>query len=233
MTEVEWFECREPQEMLDWLQVTGKLSERKARLFAVGCCRRIWSLLPDEGARAALEISERYCDGLADGVALQVAKNAAISSYDHYQDTDESGNFSGKESASMAVAAACWVEADLQEEALLVVIDNAIGLGRLSTGWRNGGQVERRRQCNSLRDSFGPLPFRDIAIDPAWLAWNEGVVAKLAASIYEKRAFERMPILTDALEEAGCTDADILGHCRRPGLHARGCWVIDCLLGRK
>jgi hypothetical protein len=84
-----------------------------------------------------------------------------------------------------------------------------------------------------LRDITGPLPFRDIRIDPAWLAWSDGVVGKLAASIYEGRAFEQMPILADALEEAGCDDAEILGHCRGPGPHARGCWVIDSLSGRQ
>jgi hypothetical protein len=80
-----------------------------------------------------------------------------------------------------------------------------------------------------LRDIFGN-PFRRVAVDPAWL--TPGVV-ELARTIYEGRAFERMPELADALEEAGCHDSAILGHCRVPGEHVRGCWVVDALLGKK
>jgi hypothetical protein len=58
-------------------------------------------------------------------------------------------------------------------------------------------------------------------------------VPKLAASIYEQRAFDRLPVLADALEEAGCTDADILGHLRGPGPHVRGCWAVDLILGKR
>jgi hypothetical protein len=75
-------------------------------------------------------------------------------------------------------------------------------------------------------------PFRPASLDPGWLAWNDGTVVKLARSIYEERAFDRLPILADALEEAGCTDADMLAHCRGPGPHVRGCWVVDTLLGK-
>jgi hypothetical protein len=58
-------------------------------------------------------------------------------------------------------------------------------------------------------------------------------VVTLAKSIYEDRAFDRLPILADALEESGCHDPDILAHCRQPGEHVRGCWVVDLLLGRE
>jgi hypothetical protein len=65
-----------------------------------------------------------------------------------------------------------------------------------------------------------------------WLSWNNGTVANLAQTIYDERAFIRLPILGDALEEAGCSEAAMLAHCRGPGPHARGCWVVDLLLGR-
>jgi hypothetical protein len=71
-----------------------------------------------------------------------------------------------------------------------------------------------------------------VRIDPAWLAWNGGLIPKLAAAIFEERAFDRMPVLGDALEEAGCTDGAILGHCRWGGEHTRGCWLVDSILGR-
>jgi hypothetical protein len=71
-----------------------------------------------------------------------------------------------------------------------------------------------------------------VTIAPAWAAWNDATVVKLAQAIYDDRAFDRMPILADALEEAGCHDADIRTHCRQPGPHALGCWVIDSILRR-
>ena len=67
-------------------------------------------------------------------------------------------------------------------------------------------------------------------LDPAWLT---PTVQSIAAAIYQDRAFDRLPILADALEEAGCTNADVLLHCRQPGEHVRGCWVVDLLLGKE
>jgi hypothetical protein len=64
------------------------------------------------------------------------------------------------------------------------------------------------------------------------LAWRDSTIRKLAKSIYDDRAFDRLPLLADALEEAGCTDADILAHCRGDGPHVRGCWVVDLILGK-
>ena len=69
-------------------------------------------------------------------------------------------------------------------------------------------------------------------LDPSWLAWNDGAIRKMAQAIYDARAFDRLPLLADALEDAGCTDAAILSHCREPGEHVRGCWVVDLLLGK-
>jgi hypothetical protein len=84
-----------------------------------------------------------------------------------------------------------------------------------------------------LRCIFGN-PFRPTPlVDRAWLAWRDGTVSKLAHAIYEQRRFSDVPILADALEEAGCSNPDILGHCRQPGEHARGCWVVDLLLGKE
>ena len=79
-----------------------------------------------------------------------------------------------------------------------------------------------------LRDIFGN-PFRPIVADPAWLT---PTVQFIAVALYQDRAFDRLPILADALEEAGCTNADVLLHCRLPGEHVRGCWVVDLVLGK-
>lgn len=82
-----------------------------------------------------------------------------------------------------------------------------------------------------LRDIAGN-PFRPITVNRDWLTWNDRTVPKLAQTIYDDRRFDLLPILADALEEAGCGDADILAHCRGPGPHVRGCWVVDLLLGK-
>jgi hypothetical protein len=87
-----------------------------------------------------------------------------------------------------------------------------------------------RLQCDLLRDLFGN-PFRPVKIDPAWLRWNDGTVLKMAPPIYDERAFERLPLLADALEDAGCMEEALLGHLRVPGPHVRGCWALDLLCG--
>jgi hypothetical protein len=87
-------------------------------------------------------------------------------------------------------------------------------------------------QADLLRDIFGN-PFRRVTVQPSWVQWKDGTVLHLARSIYEDRRFEDLPILADALEEAGCTDLDILGHCRSGGDHVRGCWVVDLVLGKR
>ncbi|HYH67899.1 MAG TPA: hypothetical protein VD866_24595 [Urbifossiella sp.] len=88
--------------------------------------------------------------------------------------------------------------------------------------------IERAAQSILVRDIFGN-PFRPVALDPTWR--TEAVVG-LATGIYADRAFDRLSVLADALEDAGCADADVLTHCRGPGPHVRGCWVVDLLLGK-
>ncbi|HYV39293.1 MAG TPA: hypothetical protein VE988_26630 [Gemmataceae bacterium] len=77
-------------------------------------------------------------------------------------------------------------------------------------------------------------PFRQVPIaGRSLLAWNDSTIPKLAQAIYEAQAFDRLPVLADALEEAGCQDEDMLNHCRRPGVHVKGCWVFDLVLGKE
>jgi hypothetical protein len=88
------------------------------------------------------------------------------------------------------------------------------------------------KNCELIRDIFGN-PHSSPAIDSAWLGWNDRTILKVSQAIYEERAFDRLPILADALEDAGCNVADIVDHCRGPGPHVRGCWVIDLLLDKE
>ena len=85
-----------------------------------------------------------------------------------------------------------------------------------------------RAMCRAIRDIFGN-PFRPVVADPTWLT---PTAQSIAAAIYQDRTFDRLPILADALEEAGCTHAVVLLHCRTPGEHVRGCWVVDLVLGK-
>ena len=89
-------------------------------------------------------------------------------------------------------------------------------------------KADHPRFVQMIRDIFGN-PFRPVAADPAWLT---STVVALARGIYDDRAFDRMPILADALQDAGCDNDDVLGHCRGPGPHVRGCWVVDLVLGK-
>ena len=93
--------------------------------------------------------------------------------------------------------------------------------------------IWRASTSRILADMVGPLPFGSLRVDPSWLTANDGVVGKMAESIYEARSFADMPILADALEDCGCTEEAILRHCREPGTHSVGCWVIDLLRGVK
>jgi hypothetical protein len=86
-------------------------------------------------------------------------------------------------------------------------------------------------RCLIIRDILGN-PFRPARVAGSWLRWNDGTIPKIAQGIYEDRAFDRLPILHDALLDAGCDDEDILSHCRGAGPHVRGCWVIDAILGK-
>jgi hypothetical protein len=100
--------------------------------------------------------------------------------------------------------------------------DNGLSEARLA--------AEQAIQCDLLRDIFAP--FAVAAVHPSCLAWNGNTIPKIAQGIYEDRAFDRLPILADALEDACCDNADILAHCRSGGEHVRGCWVVDLLLGK-
>jgi hypothetical protein len=206
MTEEEWLTCTDPQKMLKSLGDNAR--DRKLRLFACGCCRLIWPLLTDLRSRELLGVTERAADGLADTEEWQEAKRRHQHVY---------------VGAAFAVTAAAQISGRLAAESMLISLRESL----LRAG--------RWRLCKPevvLRDIFGN-PFRSVSLDATWLTWNGGTVPLLAQTIYDDGRFQDLPILADALEEAGCTNADILDHCRRPGEHVRGCWVIDLLLGKK
>jgi hypothetical protein len=87
-------------------------------------------------------------------------------------------------------------------------------------------------QADLLRELFGN-PFRPVTVDPAWLQANDSTVVRLAQVIYEEGRYDDLPIMADALLDAGCQNEDLLEHCRLPREHVKGCWVVDALLGKR
>jgi hypothetical protein len=222
MKETTWRRLTSP----DLRSVRGKVSNRKLWLFTVDCCRRIWELFPSEACRNVVDVLERYADGAASEEELETAAEDGW-----FSDTDPGYPYDLNTSAYARTvikhapdAQDGWNAAD---GAIEWVRAAAIAAGTYTP------EEELRAQANILRDICGPLLFRSVAIDPAWLVWNNGTVVKIAQAIYDERAFDRLPIIADALEDAGCTDPDILHHCRQSGEHVRGCWVVDLLLGQE
>jgi hypothetical protein len=240
VTETEWDACADPEPMLRLLR--RKASDRKMRLFLVACCRKILSLLQEERSpaaehaercREAVEVAERYADGLAERAALTRAANemfmpewpgGATAMFDWYlMNTSLAADFSDPRTCVYFLLEAALRPSDLPRFEAVA----------RSASRDAADLVSAALQATLLREILGN-PFRPApAVDPSWLAWNDGTVAKLAAAIYDGRRFADLPILADALEDTGCSDAAILAHCRGGGEHVRGCWVVDLLTGRQ
>jgi hypothetical protein len=112
----------------------------------------------------------------------------------------------------------------------VLVVDQAARALREAAGerdWKNA----RRTLDELLREIAVAALLPPRTVESRWLTWNGGTVRCIAQAIYEDHRFEEMPILADALEDAGCADAALLMHCRGAAPHARGCWVLDLLLG--
>ena len=246
MTEAEWLACTDPQPMLVFLG--RKASERKVRLFAVACCQRVWSSLEHEEFRDAVGKAELFADGLADRAEMLEAheKARAVFAKLHGKDNGPgaaltaSGFPAPPKSFFERVADALddpWWEDEFDKgdplAPALVTARHAARAAANLQGQRNvldapATIAEHREQTTLVRCLFGN-PFRP---RPAW-AWPGGDVRALAAAIYAERAFDRMPRLADALEASGCTNADLIRHCRSGRAHARGCWAVDLLLGKE
>jgi hypothetical protein len=236
MTEDEWLKCTSPTHMLQFLR--GKASDRKLRLFVCARCRRIWHLMEDERSRNAVEVAERYADDQARGEEREAATVAARHDRADALAARHASGYKISECPTHAATAAYLATLDVRSdrEEPVSTAEAVIAVCSLIETYRAsklGGRAGHALACCRLvRELFGN-PFRPIRLKSSWLAWNDGTVPKLAQAIYDERRFADLPILADALEEAGCTDADILAHCRQPGEHVRGCWVVDLLLGKE
>jgi hypothetical protein len=236
VTEAEWLACKKPSAMLAFLR--GRAAPRKFRLFTVACVRRVEHLLTDPRSRAALEVVERYAEGLATpeemhdayGHARAAAKAAWDATGRLTGDADAlAAAHQAAESARAAAEAACEESAVAASAVAAAAAWNAYAG---DPAFDSHIAAEHEAQCRLLRCVFG-IPFRPPpALDPAALEENAGAAVKLAQRIYEERAFGQLPDLARALQEAGCDDADLLGHLGAPGPHVLGCWALDAALGR-
>lgn len=213
MTEADWASCTNPHQMLAFLDDVA--SERKLRLLACACVRQVWHLLEDERSRAAIDAVERIADGRLDRDVLPTA-------YAEAGDAANRLNYAHPHILRpvCAALAARYAAAD----AVIAAVRDSMTMARAAGS-------DAASQCLLARDLFGN-PFRQVFLQPAWLAWNAGTVVKMARSIYDDRRFRDLPVLGDALEDAGCDYAALLAHCREPGEHALGCWVVDAILGK-
>jgi hypothetical protein len=220
MDEHDWLACEDPDRMLKFLG--KKYSPRKLRLFAVACCRcqEVWHTLGNAGQRA-VEMAERYADGQARQIEVDEAGEAASLAYLGGQPGSHAPGF--WVTRWNAFKAACDTSAYAAAE--------GIGTVENLKAWEFSFAAARAKHCDLLRDIAGN-PFRSATLASVVLTWQDGTVVRIAQSIYESNRFGDLPILADALEDAGCSDADILNHCRGEGEHVRGCWVIDLLTGR-
>jgi hypothetical protein len=229
MTEKEWLTWTDPRAMLDFF--AHQWSDRKLRLFGLDCCQLIARRLDDRGRRA-LETAERYAEGLATPDELEVAREAANDAFVEFDDSTPCGpnNECGWESAANAVESLCHRDGLTN---LIAEITRESAVVRAGHPPPPLVRVMLRRafteQCRVLRDIFGN-PFRPVAFDPRWRTAD---TVALAHGIYDERAFDRLPLLADALADAGCADEQVIGHCCSKDPHVRGCWVVDLVLGKE
>ncbi len=197
------------------LFLRDKVSDRKLRLLACANGRLLWPWITDHRSRQALIVAERFADGLASEQDRADAFAACLE-VPYVREYEPNGVAAN----SPRSKAAAYAQHAVWEQVFVGAYTNSQCVLPKATG------LPEMLPLHLLRDIFGN-PFRPVIVEPQWL--TETVLA-LAAGIYADRAFDRMPILADALEEAGCDHADILTHCREDGPHVRGCWVVDLVL---
>jgi hypothetical protein len=219
MTEAEWQQFVNVEPMLVGLRRT--FGGEKIRLFGCLVYRRVWDRL-DDGFRYLLDITEEWATS---AISFEEWRGA----WERNPNPFQAGAFGDDAQIVRSLAtstygyvlSAAW-RAAVRARQMAVSHAPAESL-------KGFEKAERKWQAVVLRDLYGN-PFRPVAADPSWLT---STVVQLAEGIYRDRAFDRMPILADALQDAGCENEDVLNHCRQPGVHARGCWLVDLLTGRK
>ena len=231
MTEREWLAESDADIMLEFLR--GGLSPRKLRLFTVAIVRPFWEMLIDPRSREAVVVAERVADHPEMVDLLEPAYRQVCDAVPQLP-SDRAVHVAAAHAAGRTVQVDA---AQASQDAWTVIeILHAHLLEEQGTTeherrhlYFQGRADGERFMSGVVREIFGD-PFRPVAIDPAWLT---STVVALARGIYDECAFDRLPILADALQDAGCENADLLTHLRGDGPHVRGCWGIDLVLGKE
>lgn len=229
MKEIDWNTCEDPRILLR--HSPGKPSPRKLRLFAAGACRLIGDCLTDE-MRELLTIAELFADGESTPNELQQARQRSL-------DLSLNPNPIATHARGQAKVAVSWALAKSPDEAASRTTDYVLYafpaylLNKMSAvGEPIGGHVVPQVKSSAslaIADLFRDV-FRDTLTElPVPTPPRTDITTSIAEHIYRENEFAKVPILGDALEEAGC-DEEILAHCRRDQFHARGCWVVDAIL---
>jgi hypothetical protein len=243
VTEKEWLTAREPDDLLEFLR--ERASDRQFRLFICACCRRFLPLMPKKPqhdlnlCEKYIAYGEKFAEGLITWPKLQSPFNEmepVIVSHDGYlaayaarmaTDRDIAGSTRPMLRGRNLIAHPASTGAQYSR----TVVGRLLATSKTSKGStptakkRMATIAEKRYQIEILHDIFGN-PFQPITFDPSW---QTSTVISLALQVYDSRDFSLMPILADALQDADCDNQDVLNHCRGPGPHVRGCWVIDRL----
>jgi hypothetical protein len=205
MNEREWSTCSDPKVMLTFLREQGRLTDRMARLFAVAACRQIWPLLKDERSRKAVEVAERYADGLTDRSEIIAA--AAAAGYAIVPAKPDAGAVAALSASSVAPAPGSRI----QDGPYLTAVHTSVWVSRTGEPSASGAG-----QAALLHDLFAP--FRTVGIEPTWRTPH---ILTLAHATYDARSLPSGHLnpsllreVAAALEAAGCEDAELLGHLR-------------------
>lgn len=202
------------------------VSDRKRRLFAVAYLSRFRDRLEDPRSQRALDFAACFAAGFASEQERQLVEFDAYEAHAEMRDARLGGE---------SLVPWTW-QSDLLTRAAALVVSHGLYYAEDAADYARrslGGENEREEEAVQIalvRDILGPI--QPPRIDPLWLAANDSAVAHLARCIDVDQSFDLLPILADALEDAGCDAGVILAHCRRPATHVHGCWVIDALLGK-
>jgi hypothetical protein len=206
-SEKEWLSCDEPPKLMAaLLDRNPNTTDRKIRLYACAAARLYLSTHPaDVCYHDALAVAERFVEGSATAEELQRAGREAEECYQPTADN---------------------IDLQIVRHAAYLRTRGDSDSVRYATSYSSFDE-----KTNSLffRCIFGN-PFRPVSFCEEW---RTDTAVALARQMYESREFGAMPILADALQDAGCDNEDILSHCRGDGPHVRGCWVVDLVLGKE
>ena len=223
MDEVEWRASEDPMRLLNFLY--DRAGDREVRLALCGFARSVWGVLwSGDLSRDAVEVAERYADGLVSPDELAAAADRAEHALELYPDEPV---YDVAFWACLPAAQDRTDEASFYAANVLVMAHPGPGSDAQNNTRR---AAERRTQADIVRDVFGPLPFRPVTLAPAWRTPTAVAVAR---AIYDGRTFHDLPVLADALQDAGCDHGELLAHCCGGGVHVRGCWAVDLVLGKR